>query len=53
MQEKQVQTFVSESNARIASYQAELAKWDVVPAFDQMTMEEFRDHFPDLVRLIR
>ena len=48
-QEKQVRQFVTESAARIAGYQEELAKWDVVPSFDQMTMEEFRDHFPDLV----
>ncbi|KAF0301507.1 ATP synthase subunit d, mitochondrial [Amphibalanus amphitrite] len=46
--EKKVTQFVSESKARIAGYEAELAKWEVVPAFDQMTMEEFRDHFPDL-----
>ncbi|XP_037093843.1 ATP synthase subunit d, mitochondrial-like [Pollicipes pollicipes] len=46
--EQQVRKFTTDSNARIDGYKAELAKWDTVPAFDQMTMEEFREHFPDL-----
>jgi len=46
--EVKVAEFVTESGVRIDSYKADLAKWDVIPAFDQMTMEEFADHFPDL-----
>ncbi|KAG8234153.1 hypothetical protein J437_LFUL014521 [Ladona fulva] len=50
-QEKQameeVRKFIQESNERILSHQKELDHINSLLPFDQMTMEDFYDHFPD------
>lgn len=42
-----VSQFIADSNQRIAQYEAELKKWAAVLPFEQMTMEDFADAFPD------
>lgn len=42
-----VQEYVKSSNARIADYQVEVNKLRSLLPYDQMTMEDFRDAFPD------
>jgi len=44
---QQVQQFMGESNKRIAGYQAAIAHWDNVLPFEEMTMEDFAEAFPD------
>jgi len=44
---QKVQQFIAESNKRIATYQANIAKWDKVLAFEDMTLEDYRDAFPE------
>jgi len=50
-QEKQaseeIQKFVSESNARIASHKKQIAKWDDVLPYEEMTLEDYKDAFPE------
>ncbi|XP_058054677.1 ATP synthase subunit d, mitochondrial [Anopheles bellator] len=50
-QEKEVQQeiakFVKESEARIAGHQAQIATLKSLLPFEQMTMEDFKDSFPD------
>lgn len=41
--------FVAESSKRIAAYEAELKKWGTMLSFDQMTMEDFAEAFPEKV----
>ncbi|XP_063239199.1 ATP synthase subunit d, mitochondrial [Bacillus rossius redtenbacheri] len=44
---KEVKEYINASNARIASYEAELAKIRAMLPFEMMTMEDFRDAYPD------
>uniref|UniRef100_T1E341 ATP synthase subunit d, mitochondrial n=1 Tax=Psorophora albipes TaxID=869069 RepID=T1E341_9DIPT len=50
-QEKQVREdivkFVKESESRIADYQSQIAALKALLPFDQMTMEDYRDAYPD------
>lgn len=50
-QEKQVREdiakFVKESESRIAEYQTQISHLKALLPFDQMTMEDYRDAFPD------
>ncbi|EAT44176.1 AAEL004423-PA [Aedes aegypti] len=50
-QEKQVREeiskFCKESEARIADYQSQIAALKALLPFDQMTMEDYRDAYPD------
>ncbi|XP_053684423.1 ATP synthase subunit d, mitochondrial-like [Sabethes cyaneus] len=50
-QEKQVReeiaAFVKDSENRIAEYQKQIASLKALLPFDQMTMEDFRDSFPE------
>ncbi|XP_058833588.1 ATP synthase subunit d, mitochondrial-like [Topomyia yanbarensis] len=50
-QEKQVlqevAQFIKDSESRIAEYQAQIATTKSLLPFDQMTMEDFRDAYPD------
>jgi len=50
-QEKQamaeVKKFVAESNARIKEYEAKIARWDNVLPYEEMTLEDFKDAFPE------
>ncbi|XP_050715034.1 ATP synthase subunit d, mitochondrial-like [Eriocheir sinensis] len=43
----ETETFVKESEARIAMLQAELADWEKMIPYEQMTMEEMVETFPD------
>lgn len=43
----EIQKFVTESNARIESYKKELAHLNSLLPFSQMTMEDFRDSYPN------
>ncbi|KDR17560.1 ATP synthase subunit d, mitochondrial [Zootermopsis nevadensis] len=45
---KEVQEFVKQSDARIAGYEAEIARLKSLLPFEQMTMEDFKDAYPDL-----
>jgi len=47
LQAKKVQEFITESNKRISQYQASIAKWDKVLPFEEMTMEDFAEAFPE------
>ena len=42
-----MQQFIVESNKRISEYQAAIAKWDKVLPFEEMTMEDFAESFPE------
>jgi len=44
---QQVQEFIVESNKRIAGHQAAIAKWDKILPFEEMTMEDFAEAFPE------
>jgi F-type H+-transporting ATPase subunit d len=46
---KEVQEFIKQSNARIAGYEAEVSRLKSLLPFEQMTMEDFKDAYPDLV----
>lgn len=46
---KEVQEFVKQSSARIAGYEAEVARLKSLLPYEQMTMEDFKDAHPDLV----
>ncbi|MPC09682.1 ATP synthase subunit d, mitochondrial [Portunus trituberculatus] len=43
----ETETFIKESEGRIAKLQAELAEWQKMIPYDQMTMEEMVEAFPD------
>lgn len=45
----ETEAFIKESEARIAKLQAELAEWQKMIPYDQMTMEEMVEAFPDKV----
>lgn len=51
-QEKEVQQdiakFVKESEVRISDYQTQIATLKALLPFDQMTMEDFKDSFPEV-----
>ncbi|XP_066991399.1 ATP synthase subunit d, mitochondrial [Anabrus simplex] len=44
---KEIADFIKESNLRIANFEAEVKKLRSLIPFEQMTMEDFRDAFPD------
>lgn len=44
---KEIEDFVKSSEARIAAYKKEMDHLKSLLPFDQMTMEDFRDAFPD------
>ncbi|XP_028157563.1 ATP synthase subunit d, mitochondrial [Ostrinia nubilalis] len=44
---KAIQAFVQESNASIASYEKEIAATKALLPYDQMTMEDYNDAFPE------
>ena len=46
---KEVQDFIKQSNTRIAGYETEVARLKSLLPFEQMTMEDFKDAYPDLV----
>ncbi|XP_071518850.1 ATP synthase subunit d, mitochondrial-like [Panulirus ornatus] len=43
----EVQAFIQESEARIAKLKEELVSWEKMIPYEQMTMEEFVEAFPD------
>lgn len=43
----EIQKFVAESNTRIEQYKKELAHLNSLLPFNQMTMEDFRDSYPN------
>lgn len=45
----ETETFIKESEGRIAKLQAELAEWEKMIPYDQMTMEEMVEAFPNMV----
>lgn len=48
-QAAETETFIKESEARIAKLQAELVEWEKMIPYDQMTMEEMVEAFPEHV----
>ncbi|CAF4926950.1 unnamed protein product [Pieris macdunnoughi] len=46
--QKDIAAFISQSNANIAKYEKEIAETKALLPFDQMTMEDFRDSYPEL-----
>ncbi|CAH1959816.1 unnamed protein product [Acanthoscelides obtectus] len=42
-----IEKFKAESNSRIAEYKKQLAHLESLIPYDQMTMEDYRDAFPD------
>ena len=42
-----VKSFVDQSNQRIAKYEETLKRWATVLPFDQMTLEDYADAFPE------
>jgi len=47
--EQTIKQFVAASNARIQEHQKKLAAWDDVLPFEEMTLEDAKDMFPELV----
>ncbi|PSN33066.1 ATP synthase subunit d [Blattella germanica] len=45
---KEVQDFVKKSNDRIAEYQSEVSRLKALIPYELMTMEDFRDAYPEL-----
>ncbi|KOB76246.1 H+ transporting ATP synthase subunit d [Operophtera brumata] len=45
---KSIEAFVNESNASIATYQKQISETKALLPFDQMTMEDVRDSYPEL-----
>ncbi|XP_068208726.1 ATP synthase subunit d, mitochondrial-like [Palaemon carinicauda] len=43
----EVQNYIKESNNRIAQLQVDLAKWEAMIPYDEMTMEEWTEAFPE------
>lgn len=46
--QKEIENFVSASNARIAQHEATISHLKSLLPFNQMTMEDYRDAYPDL-----
>jgi F-type H+-transporting ATPase subunit d len=46
---KEVQEFAKQSSARIARYEAEVSRLKSLLPFEQMTLEDFKDAYPDQV----
>ncbi|XP_069677934.1 ATP synthase subunit d, mitochondrial [Periplaneta americana] len=46
--EKEIQQFIKESNTRIAEYEAEISRLKSLIPFEQMTLEDFKDAYPEL-----
>lgn len=46
--QKEIEAFVNASKARIAEYEKSISHLKSLLPYDQMTMEDFRDAFPDL-----
>lgn len=46
---KEIQGFVKQSSARIVGYEAEVARLKSLLPYEQMTMEDFKDAYPDQV----
>lgn len=44
--EQNIQTFIKESNERISNYQKQLDSLKAIIPFEEMTMEDFMDAFP-------
>lgn len=44
----ETETFIKESEGRIAKLQTELAEWEKMIPYDQMTMEEMVEAFPNM-----
>jgi len=45
--QQQTVEFITNSNKRIDEYKAAIAKWDSVLPFEEMTMEDYAEAFPD------
>jgi F-type H+-transporting ATPase subunit d len=45
---KEVQDFIKQSNTRFVGYEAEVARLKSLLPFEQMTMEDCKDAYPDL-----
>lgn len=45
--DSEIQKFIKDSEARIAEYQKELAHLNSLLPFNQMTMEDFKDSYPE------
>ncbi|CAL8092664.1 unnamed protein product [Orchesella dallaii] len=45
--EQDIKAFIAESQTRIQKYQAEIAKWDDILPFEDMTLEDLKDMFPE------
>lgn len=50
LQAAEVQAFIKGSEARIAKLTEELGHWEAMIPYDQMTMEEWAEAFPEQVR---
>ncbi|CAK1544841.1 unnamed protein product [Leptosia nina] len=46
--QKEIEAYVKESNANIEGYEKKIAETKALLPFDQMTMEDFRDAYPDM-----
>ena len=49
MQDAYCAKFVADSKAKIESHKSELAKYEAMIPFEEMTMEEFADAYPEHV----
>jgi len=45
--EQEIKAFIAQSQTRIQQHQAEIAKWDDVLPFEEMTLEDLKDMFPE------
>jgi F-type H+-transporting ATPase subunit d len=45
--EKEITNFISQSNSRIAEIETKIAHLKAMLPFEQMTMEDFKDAYPD------
>jgi len=43
-----IKNFKAESNKRIQDYNAQLAKWDDILPYEDMTLEDYKDSFPEV-----
>jgi len=46
--EENIKKFVEDSNKRIVELREKIAKWDKVLPYEEMTMEDYKDAFPEL-----
>lgn len=44
---QEIQAFVSASNGRIKELDAKIKKWDDVLPYEEMTLEDYKDAFPE------